>query len=156
CTLTMLEVCSDGNASPLVSNAAHVNLLRELAKEFPSIANALGFKGASALLTKQHSMAMKILEETLPSVEVVNPVDILYLRDEMKDELLSFRTEVGRLTTMIESEPWEKNFQREVEAIVAKEVKPTFDQLRRRLTYPSKRMLSHLVSDWKSIATSAT
>jgi hypothetical protein len=152
---TMLGVCASGKANHLVSNLVQNDMLLGLAKNFPAVARALGGKEVSSFIPKQNALAIKILEELLPSIKVRNAADILYLRYDMKDELVAFRTEVGRLTTMIESEPWDSRFHREVQNIVAKEVKPSFIDLKRRLQHSSKRMLAHLVSDWQSIAPSA-
>ena len=154
--LRMLSACSTGKAIPLTNNSAHSDLLTELANYFPTVARVLGARDISSLIPKQNAIAIKVLEETLPNLEVSNAQDILYLREEMKDELLAFRVETGRLATAIESQPWEPNFQKEVEILIAKEVQPSLISLKRRLQNPSKRMLAHLVSDWKSIATSAS
>ncbi|MDQ3816324.1 MAG: hypothetical protein M3362_01375 [Acidobacteriota bacterium] len=154
--LKMLSACSTGKAIPLTNNLAHSELLIELANYFPTVARVLGTRDISSLLPKQNAVAIKILEEMLPNLVVSNAQDILYLREEMKDELLVFRAEAGRLATTVESLPWEPNFQKEVETLVAKEVMPSLISLKRRLQNPSKRMLAHLVSDWKSIATSAS
>lgn len=153
--LRMLTVCSTHGATPLTNNEAHSGLLVELANSFPSVAKALGMEDSVSFISKQDALAIRILEETLPPVRVEKPADVLQLRQEMRDELLAFRAEVGKLSTLIASQPWEPGFQQEIERIVARDVKPAFHALRRRLQDPTKRMLSHLVADWKSIVTSA-
>jgi hypothetical protein len=153
--LSMLCLCDSHGATPLTDHEAHANLLLELANSFPSVAKMLGMRHPSSLALRQHALAIRILEETLPPVCVRRPSDVLELREEMRTQLLSFRAEVGKLSTLIASQPWEPRFQQEVDTIVVRDVKPAFFELRRRLQDPTKRMLSHLVADWKAIATSA-
>lgn len=152
----MLELGLSKSLTPLCGRKAHVATLMALAKEFPKVAKALRMENASSLLHKQNVFAQRILEDTLPEVRVKHPEDILYLRDELNDELQAFRTEVARLSTELSSSPWEQTMEEEMQRLIATNVKPAIMELRRRLGKPSKRLLKHLVSDWEAIAGSAT
>lgn len=146
----LLGVCALGQATPLVGSQAQSRLLFSLASEFPEVAKALGLSDRS-LLPKQHAIATEVMRTTLPNVRVRHPEQILSLRQELKDELERLRAELGRLSAMVSSCPWEPEFQREVERLIAKEVVPAVAELNSRLSHPSKRIIKHLVSDWKTI-----
>lgn len=45
------------------------------------------------------------------------------------------------------------SFEYEVQEIVARDVIPSIEQLKRRLASPPKRVVKHLVSDWQAIVT---
>jgi hypothetical protein len=91
------------------------------------------------------------MRDTLPPIRVNQAEDILYLRDELKDELEAFRAEVGRLATLVGTSPGDAAFEKDIESTLSQYVYPTLAQLRRRLSRPSRRILAHLVSDWSSI-----
>lgn len=148
----MLSVCDVAHAVPLVNTMKHAQLLVELAKHFPSVARALNVTQSEFLKLKTNAIAATVLRDTLPPVKPRSITDILALREQMAPELESFRAEMGRLATMIESEPWVPSFEKEVQEVVAKEVKPAFASLRRRLAHPSRRMMKHLIPDWKAIS----
>lgn len=149
-----LGVCASRAASPLLGGRPQASLLEALAREFPSVAKALGIQD-SALLPKTSAVGMEVLRATLPDIRVRDPRGILALRDELKDELMAFRAELGRLSTEISSNPWDLEFQRELEVLVAREVQPAIARLNSRLAKPSRRILKHLVSDWQAIAAGA-
>jgi len=151
---SMLSVCNFANTSPLINAMAHAQLLVELTKQFPSVAHALNIESNKSLEVKTDALAATVLNEVLPAIKPRSAIDILYLREEMAPELESLRAEMGRLATIVESEPWLPPFEKEVQEIIAKEVRPAFASLRRRLSHPSKRMIKHLISDWKAISAS--
>jgi hypothetical protein len=67
CIFVMLGVCASSKASPLVRNTVQMDLLTELAKDFPAVTQALNVKETSSLIPKQNALALKILEDILPS-----------------------------------------------------------------------------------------
>lgn len=151
----MIGVCLGSDIRPLVDRPEHARLISQLAKEFPSVSNALGIEIPS-FESKHSAVALKVLEDSLPDLRPRAAEDLLALRDEMKSELIAFRTEIAKLATTITSEIWEDGFEYEVEQLVARDVRPSIQLLKRRLGSPSKRMIKHLVSDWKSIATTTS
>lgn len=78
---------------------------------------------------KQDFLAKKVLETKLSGVTGVSFSDILNFRDDNKKELKSFRTEMGRLSTCITSEPWTPEFDSEVAQIIKSEIDPKVQDL---------------------------
>jgi hypothetical protein len=126
-------------------------MLMEMAANFRSIAPALGSLELARFAQKRDIIAQTIMRDTLPPIRVNQAEDILYLRDELKDELEAFRAEVGRLATLVGTSPGDAAFEKDIESTLSQYVYPTLAQLRRRLSRPSRRILAHLVSDWSSI-----
>jgi len=79
---------------------------------------------------KQDFLAKKVFETKFSGVTGVSFSDILNFRDDNKKELESFRTEMGRLSTRITSEPWTPEFDSEVAQIIKSEIDPKVQDLK--------------------------
>lgn len=104
--------------------------------------NELGFK--------ESFLALEILKTHLPRLAFSHIDDVLEARTKMADELQGFRTEVAALSTEIKSNPFDKDFPREVESIIAGKVNPTINALRRKLETASDKLLIKLAKQLKS------
>jgi hypothetical protein len=78
---------------------------------------------------KEHLLSKKVLEVHFSGVQGVNFSDILDFRDDNKNELKSFRIEMGRISTSISSKPWTPEFDSEVAQIIKSEIEPKVQDL---------------------------
>ncbi len=151
-TTAIFALGQSNSFTPFVAHKAHARLLSAMAESFPSIARAFGVESPELLSIRHATLAQTILQEFLPDVRVKAAEDILALREELKTELSRFRAEVGRLSTILRNEPWADGLRVEIETLMMREVRPAVADLRNRLAKPTQRIVKHLVSDWKTLA----
>jgi hypothetical protein len=74
--------------------------------------------------------AVNILSESVPCLTGASIQDILEFRDENKDSLRAFRVQLGKLSSEIQANFWDADFQKQVINMVDSEVKPSIEDLR--------------------------
>jgi hypothetical protein len=148
-TLELSAVCS---ATPLFGAPINAELAHAVALQFPAIAAGLGRSRFGTIPWNHAALATTVLNDALLDIQVRDAEDILALRELLGPELTAFRAELGRLTVLMRSQPWQDEFITDAEAIIATNIRPQLTALERRLAKPSRRILKHLVSDWKSVS----
>lgn len=119
----------DKKLTPFTDEPEHSRLLtQKLQRNYKLLKNRLLEEGFIDDI-KQDFLAKKVLETKLSGVTGVNFSDILDFRDDNKRELKSFRTEMGRLSTNVTSEPWTPEFDSEVAQIIKSEIDPKVQDL---------------------------
>jgi len=74
--------------------------------------------------------AVDVISESVPMLYRARMIDILEFRDENKEALDRFKTEMGRVITDVESNFWDEDFRNRVIDIIDAKVKPSLQDLR--------------------------
>lgn len=74
--------------------------------------------------------AIDVISESVPMLYGASTTDILEFRDENKEALDRFKTEMGKVITEVESSFWDEDFYKKVIDIIDAKVKPSLQHVR--------------------------
>lgn len=74
--------------------------------------------------------AIDVLSESVPMLYRASMIDILEFRDENRDALNRFKTEMGRVITDVENNFWDEDFSKRVIDVIDAKVKPSLQDMR--------------------------
>lgn len=80
--------------------------------------------------TKIDLAATNIINETLPSFENISFQSVLDFRNDHKEDLNRFRIYLGSLTSRIESNMWDNDFEANIRDMVDQEIKPSIQYIK--------------------------
>lgn len=135
----------------LSDSREHEVLLTEVLEGIPSISKSLGLPFQQA----EAKLAHEVIATQIPQLGELTAEHVLEIRSRLRDELGAFRTEVGRLASEIETNPWQPDFAHEIERTVRSKVNPAVADLRRALAGTHWRFLKHLAGDLDSLLRTA-
>lgn len=144
--VTLLTSIQHG--SPIVTDSLVVNelFMNYLAKE--RLAERYN-------VSKQKTafLAQQVLREFLPNIKDAPVNEILEVRYKMRDELEAFRVAMSKLTSDIESNPWNEDIKLEVEKIIDTKIKPSVYELKNALTYSKHKAIQKVFENLKEPTT---
>jgi hypothetical protein len=102
-----------------LSKASNSPILKRILKDYRYIKNI-----------KTDLTAVTILSETVPSLTGASVHDILEFRDENKDSMQAFRILMGQLSSEIQANFWDPDFQKQMIDMIDDKVKPAIEDLK--------------------------
>ncbi|MBC8877212.1 MAG: hypothetical protein H8E44_47900, partial [Planctomycetes bacterium] len=105
---------------------------------------------------KKHALAVRLLEEKLPYLATQSFEDILDLRTKLEEELLHFKDEVRKLSAQVATTIWDDRFQKDLETLVSENVRPTVNDLRRKLRLSRDKTIKTALANARSLKTGVT
>jgi hypothetical protein len=91
------------------------------------------------------SLSVRVLEEYLPRFKFRNIEDVLVAREKLAEQLDQFRQAMAALSAEIEESPYDVNFSREVERILAARVKPAITALENEIKTSRDRFITRFI-----------
>lgn len=106
-------------------------------------------------LAEQKSVFLthQVMQEFLPNVKDAPIDEILNVRYKLRDELEAFRFAMAKLSTDINSNPWEAEVENEVDRIIETKVKPSVYDLKMALRHSNSQTLQRAFDNLKDPTT---
>lgn len=102
---------------------------------------------------KAVSLSQRVLGELLPNIKDAPIDDILEIRHKMRGELEAFRVAMSKFTSDINSNPWDKDIENEINKIVETKIKPSVLELKNSLTHSNQKSIQRVFENLKDPAT---
>jgi hypothetical protein len=123
-----------------LSTMGQNSLLKKILKDYHYIKNV-----------KIDLTAIDIINETVPTLRGASVDDVLEFKDENKNALNTFRVEMGKIATSIQSNFWDSNFKKEIIDAVDAKVKPSLEDLKMSVE-STKEKLARILSKGAKIS----
>lgn len=116
---------------PFTDDLMCVKLMQRKLKRVVELPGAQDFRRALDIGTA--SLSMRVLEEYLPRFKFASVEDVLTAREKLAEQLDEFRRAMAALAAAIEESPYDAQFERRVEQIVATKVRPAITALEQEI-----------------------
>ncbi len=128
-----LNACREFNLIPFTDNPLHQKYLLAKIRKL-GLQDSLSEINLALLQgTKYRNIGNLSMEISIPKIENLSPEKVYKIRNKCSDELLRFRSEILRLTYDIESQPWDSNYESQIQAVINTKVEPAVTDLKDKL-----------------------
>lgn len=144
--------CFDRKISPLTDDVEHSRMLAYKLKRNYEYYKPFLYEHGYISDLNQQLLTSKVMDKRLYGLENASISDIINFREDHKDELRRFRTEMGKLSTEIKSKLFDIEFESEISQIVKEKIDPSIEELNKSMEEFKDEMITRYVKKIMPVA----